>query len=86
MAGSLVGWVIIAIIVGVIVVIGGVALPIIVPMMRGYTTASSDVIETGSPFMQLLMQWWPLVIPLIMLFAIIAIVMFRRNNGGGSIG
>lgn len=86
MAGSLVGWAVIAIIVCVIIIIGGVALPIIVPMMRGYTSASSDIIETGSPFMQLLIQWWPLTIPLIMLFAIIAIVMLRRNNGGGSIG
>lgn len=86
MAGSLVGWVVIAIIVCVIIIIGGVALPIIVPMMRGYATASSDIIDTGTPFMQLLVQWWPLVIPMIMLFAIIAIVMLRRNNGGGSIG
>ena len=86
MAGSLVGWVIIAIIVGVIIVIGGIALPIFVPMMRGYATASSDIIDTGTPFMQLLVQWWPLVIPMIMLFAIIAIVMLHRNNGGGSVG
>lgn len=83
MFSSLTGWVIILIVIAVILIIGGIALPIIVPMMTGYTSASEEVIDTGTPFFQLLAHWWPLVIPIMLVFAVVMLIMSRGRSGGG---
>ncbi len=86
MFGGLIGWVLIIIVIGVILVIGGVVLPIVVPMMTGFTSGSSDTIETGTPFFQLLANWWPVFLPVIIGFGIVVLVMAKAKSGGGGGG
>jgi type II secretory pathway component PulF len=86
MFGGLIGWVLIGITVVVILIIGGVVLPIVVPMMTGFTDASQDTIATGTPFLQLLANWWPLFLPIIIVFAIVVLVMVKgKSTGGGGV-
>ncbi len=86
MFGGLTGWLLILIVIGVILIIGGVALPIIVPMMIGFTTGSQDTIETGTPFFQMLANWWPVFLPIIIVFGIVVLVMAKAKSGGGGGG
>lgn len=83
MFGGLIGWILIAITVVVILIIGGVVLPIVVPMMTGYTDASQDTIATGTPFFQLLANWWPVFLPIIIVFGIVVLVMVKGKSAGG---
>jgi type II secretory pathway component PulF len=80
MFSNLSGWVLVAIVVGVVILIGGILLPIVVPMMVDYTDASSDTLDTGTSFLQLLAAWLPLIIPAIIVFGIIIFVMAHRSS------
>jgi len=83
MFGGLVGWVLIFIVIGVILIIGGIVLPIIVPMMIGFTEGSQDTIQTGTPFFQLLADWWPIFLPIVIIFGVVILVMAKARSGGG---
>lgn len=83
MFSSLTGWVVIAIVVGVILLIGGIALPVIVPFMIEYTQSNQSTIQSGTPFFQFMADWWPLILPAIIIFGVIALVMARGKSAGG---
>lgn len=83
MFSSIGSWLLIGIIIVVIIIIGGVALPIIVPMLTGFSDGSADVVETGTPFFQILVGWWPVILPVMMGIGILALVLGRRGGGGG---
>lgn len=74
MFSGLIVWVLILIVVGIIVLIGGVVLPVLVPMMIDYTQSNQAIVSSGTPFFQFLVSWWPLVLPAIMALAIIVLV------------
>lgn len=80
MASSLVSWVIVALIVGVVIILGAIILPIIVPVMTDYLDSSSSTTSTGTPFLQLLASWWPLFLPLLIVFGIVVFVLSHRNT------
>jgi ABC-type transport system involved in cytochrome c biogenesis permease component len=80
---GLVGWVILVIVVFVIVLVGGIVLPIVVPVIIDYTQSNQAIITTGSPFFQLMADWWPLILPAVIVTGIIVFVMSKRGTGGG---
>ncbi len=83
MAGSISGWIIIGIVVFVLLIIGGIVLPIVVPMMIGYTQGNTTTIQSGTGFFQVLANWWPLILPAVIGVAIVIMIMSRRGTGGG---
>jgi hypothetical protein len=79
----MIGWVIALIVIGIIALIGGTVLPGLVPFITSYTAANADTISTGTPFMQLMVQWWPVLLG--SLFFIAVVVVIRMKSGGGSV-
>ena len=79
----MIGWVIALIVIGVIALIGGLAMPGIVPFITGYTAANADIVSAGTPFMQLLVQWWPLILGSMFLIAVVVVIKARSGGTGG---
>ncbi len=73
-------WVIILIVVGATLIIGGIVLPLIVPMMIGYTQDSQSTTSGGTAFLQLMIDWWPLIIPVMVIFGLFVFIMSHRNT------
>ncbi len=83
MSSGISGWVIVGLLAVIVILIGGVALPVIVPMMIGYTQGSQSVIASGNPFFQFMADWWPVALPAVILVGLITLVMSGRSSGGG---
>jgi len=72
----------IIVVAGVILLIGAIVFPVLIPFMTDYRDANSGTLSSGTSFLNMMVDGWPLVVPAFFLFAIVVLIKMRGGSSG----